>query len=69
MFDGISTNAGVGGGVARTGADDQLGRVLRNELVEGDLVIPEDMDGGPLKHQILVDVPGEGVIIVDEDQV
>lgn len=55
--------------MAGAGANDQLGRFLRNELVERDLVVSEDGHLGALEHQVLVDVPGKRVIVVNEDKV
>lgn len=69
MPDGISTDAGIGCGVAWTRTDDELSRVLLNKLVNCYLVIAKDMHCGSLQDEILVDVPSEGVVVVDEDQV
>lgn len=67
MLDGVSAYAGVGLGVARPGTDDELGGILRDKLVEGDLVVAEDCHIGALEDKVLVDVPGEGIIVVYED--
>lgn len=53
--------------MARPGTDDELGGILRDKLVEGDLVVAEDCHIGALEDKVLVDVPGEGIIVVYED--
>lgn len=69
VLNGISTNARVGLGMSRSRADDQLGWLLVNQLRERNLVISEDGDVCAFENQVLVDVPGERVVIVDENQV
>jgi hypothetical protein len=67
VFDGCVADARVTIGMARTRADDQMGRLDGNKLVEGDLVIPEDGDGSALQDQVLVHIPSEAIIIVNHD--
>lgn len=67
--DDIPTDARVRGGVAGAGTDDDLGWVLFDQLFQGNLVIAEDMDRGALQNQVLVDIPGEGIIVVDQDEI
>ena len=45
--------------MAGTGADDQLGGLLCNQLVDCDLVVSEYRYSGSLENQVLVDVPSE----------
>lgn len=52
---------------ART--DNQLRWLFRNKLLECYLVVAIDGDCGAFKDEILVDIPGEGVIIVNHDKV
>lgn len=69
VLDGGIADAGVARGVSRARAHDQLGGILSYELFEGDLIVSEDSDGGALEDEVLVDIPGEGVVVVDEDDV
>lgn len=69
MTDSILTDARVGERVARARADDQLRWILRNEFVQSYLVIPIDRDSRTFEHEILIDVPGEGVIIIDHNKI
>jgi hypothetical protein len=69
VLDSISTDARIRLRMARSWADYQLGRLLGDQLLQGDLIIAEDMDSGTLKNKVLVNVPGEGVVVVDEDEV
>lgn len=67
--DSITTKARICLWVARARADHQLGRLLGDELVKSDLVIPVYRDGGTFQHEVLVDIVREGVVVVDEDEV
>lgn len=69
MADGISADAGIGGGMTGAGADDELSRLLLDQCVQRNLVISEDVDYGTLEDKVLVYVPREGVVVVDEDEV
>lgn len=51
------------------GTDNELGRVLLDQLIDGDLVVSEDVNGSAFENEVLVDVPREGVVIVDEYEV
>lgn len=59
MLDSITADTRISGRVPGAGADDELCRVLGDQLVESNLVIAEDMDGGALENQVLVNVPSE----------
>ena len=67
--DGIATYARIGVWVAGTGTYDQLSGFLCDELLQRNLVVPKDGDGRALEDKILVDVPGKGIIVVNEDEV
>jgi len=69
MTDSILTDARVGERMARARTDDQLRWILRNEFVQGYLVIPIDRNSRAFEHEILIDVPGERVIIIDHDKI
>lgn len=69
MSDGISAHAGIGARVTRPGADNELGRVLLDQLIDSDLVVSEDVNSSSFENQVLIDVPREGIVIVDEDKV
>lgn len=43
----------------RPGANDELGRVLLNELFESDFVISNHLNCGAFEDEILVDVPSK----------
>lgn len=55
--------------MAGSGTYDKLSGILGCDFFEGDLIIAIDGDIGALEHKVLVDIPGEGVVIVDEDEV
>lgn len=69
MSNRISANSRICVRMTRARTNDELSRIQRNELFDGDLVVPVDSYGCPLQSEILVDIPGERVIIVDEDEV
>lgn len=69
VSDSIPADTAVSRGVTGTGADDELRWLLGNELVESNLVISENVHGGTLENQILIDVPGERVIVINHNQV
>lgn len=52
---------------ART--DDQLRRILSSELLHSYLVIPVNRNCCALEHKVLVNVPGERVIVIDHNKV
>lgn len=49
--------------------DNQLCWLLRYELLQSDLVVTVDCDCCAFKDEVLVDIPGERVIIVNHDKV
>lgn len=67
--DGVSAHAGVGLWVSRAWAYDQLCGILGNEVVEGDFIVAEDGNVCALEDEVLVDIPGERVVVVDKHQV
>lgn len=69
MPDSILTDARVGERVAWARTDDQLRWILRNEFVQGYLVIPIDSNSRSFEDEVLIDVPGEGVIIIDHHKI
>lgn len=69
IFDCGIADARISLGMTWTGADDQLRWLLCDQLVDGDLVIAIDSDSCAFQHQVLVHVPGKGVIIVDQNEV
>ena len=56
-------------GCPRARTDDQLCRLLVYELLERHLIIAVYCDGRPLEQEVLVDIPCERVVIVDEYEV
>ncbi len=69
MPDGISADTGVGSGVPRARAYNELCGILLDEFLDADLVISEDMNGGALEHEILVNVPGERIVVVNQNKI
>lgn len=69
MSNSISAYAGIGRGMTWPGTDNELGRVLLDQLIDGDLVVSEDVNGSAFENEVLVDIPREGVVIVDEYEV
>ena len=54
--------------MTRSGTDDDLSRILLDQFLNSNLVVSDDLHGGAFKHKILINVPGEGIIVVDHDQ-
>lgn len=69
MSNDISANARIRVRMAGPGTDDKLGWLFGDELVNGDFVVPDHLTFGTGEAQVLVDIPSEGVIVVNEDQV
>lgn len=59
MSDGISADTGIGGGMTRARADNELCRVLLDQLLNGNLIISENVNRGPLQDEVLIDIPSE----------
>lgn len=55
--------------MAWTRTDDDLRRVEIDNLLQSDFVVPVDGAAGAFEHKELVDIPGEGVVIVDQDDI
>jgi len=51
-----------------SGADHHVGRVQRVAACEVDPIVPDHVDVGAEHHQRLGQVPGEGVVVVDDQQ-
>jgi hypothetical protein len=67
VTNGISTDPGIGAGVSGPRADDDLSWFLGNELLDGYLVVSVDVNNSTLEDEVLVDIPGERVIVVNEN--
>lgn len=65
----VSADTRVGGGMARTRADNELSWVLFYQLFNGDLVISKNMNYGTLKNQVLINIPGKGVVVINENKI
>ncbi|RUS28021.1 hypothetical protein BC938DRAFT_482456 [Jimgerdemannia flammicorona] len=65
--DNFARDTGVRGRVARSRGDDNVARVPRLDVLDGGLVVAIDLHLGAEGRQVLVDVPGETVVVVDED--
>lgn len=69
MLDGLIAYASVPFWVSRTWTDDKLSGILGDQLGERDFVIAIDGDGCAFEDEVLVDVPGERVVIVYQDDI
>ena len=55
--------------MSRARAYDKLGRILLDDVVQCYFVIPVHRDCGSLEYKILVYVPSERVIVVDQYEI
>lgn len=69
VADGILADSRVCLGMSGARADDELCRFLRNQFLESNFIISIDGDSGAFKDEVLVYVPGERVVVVDQDKV
>jgi hypothetical protein len=69
VLDGLVANTGIPLWMSRARADYQLGRLLGDQVVECDFVIAVYGHGRALKDEVLVDIPGEGIVVVNENNV
>lgn len=69
MLDGISTDTRICAGVAWSWTDHQLSWFETCESFDCDGIIAIYSNGGALKHQVLVDVPREGIEVIDQDNI
>lgn len=69
VLDCLIANAGIFFRMAWPGADDQLSRLLGDQLFECDFIIAVDGHGGAFKDEVLVHIPSERVIVVDQDNI
>ncbi len=65
-LDQLDADAGVVRGFGAGGDDDALGGEL-GDFVEGDLVVAVDDDVGSQFAEVLVEVVGEGVVVIEEE--
>ena len=66
VLDGRIANARILLRVSWTWADYQLCRVFRDEIFEGNFVISVHGHFGAFEDEVLVDIPSERVVIVNE---
>lgn len=69
ILDGRLADTRVSVWMARPGADNQLSRLLCDQFLQGDFVIAVDGDGRTLQDEVLVDIPGERVIVIDQNDI
>ena len=55
--------------MTRTRTDDELGGVLCDQLIESDFIVAVDGDSCAFEDEVLVDIPGERIVVVNENQV
>lgn len=61
----ISVNCWMAG----AGTDYELCWPHCNQLIKLNLIVAENTDSRALKYKVLVDIPGEGVIVIDENEI
>lgn len=66
MTYNFATYTCIGLGMARSWTEYKLRWFQCYQFLKSDLVVTKDCDRCSLKNKILVDIPGEGVIIVNE---
>ena len=69
MLDGISTDSRVCFRMSGARTNDQLGGIECGKGFDGDRIVAEDADTGTFKHKVLINIPGEGVEVVNQDYV
>jgi uncharacterized protein YifN (PemK superfamily) len=69
VLDGIPTHSGIGLWMSWPRTDHQLCRLESNELFQCDFVISINCSCCAFKDKVLVDVPGERVIIVYHNKI
>lgn len=55
--------------MARARTDHQLRGLLGNQLLQRNLVIAVDRDGSTFEGQVLIDVPGERIVVVNKNDI
>jgi hypothetical protein len=68
VSDGIGGNAIILDRLARSGGDHQVRRVEGDELVHRDLVVTKDSDIRAQLAEVLDQVIGKGVVVIDKHQ-
>ena len=69
MFDSFWRNASVLDGFTRSRRDDQVVRLKRDQLIQRDLVVPEDADLRAQLAKVLDQVVSERVLVVDQSNI
>jgi hypothetical protein len=67
MLDSISTHSRVCFGVSWARTNDQLGWIECRKSFYGDCIVAEDGNTGTFKDQVLINVPGERIEVVNQD--
>lgn len=67
MSNDIAANTRIMLGMTGSRTDDNMGGLLGNQFIYSNLIVAEDDRRTSRKVQVLVDVPGEGVVVIDED--
>ena len=66
VFDGFGGNATIFDGFAWAWGDDEMVRLERDQLVQGDLVVAKDANVRAKFAEVLDEVVGEGVVVIDK---
>jgi len=69
VLDGVIADTRIFFGVSWTWADYELGRVLGNQLIQGNLVVAVYRHHGALEDEILVHIPGERIVVINENDI
>jgi len=69
MTDRVFAEARIGFGVARPRTYNKLRWFLLDKLMKRDLIIAVDRNIGAFENEILVHIPRERIVIVDQDEV
>ena len=66
VLDSRIANACIALWMSRSGTDYQLGRILCDQLFDSDLIVSVYSHGRAFEDEVLIHVPGEGVVVVNE---
>ena len=69
VANGIARDARVGGGMTRTGGDDETLYVELGQRCGGDRIVANDGHVGAEETELLIEIPRERVEIVDEQTI
>lgn len=65
--DRFAADSSISIWMSRAGTYNQLCRIFFDQFVQTDFVVSKDGDCSTFQHQVLVDIPGEGIVVVNEN--